>query len=53
MLIFNNIYYILLGKVLSDKSDKSNKSEESDRSDIIIKKQQEKMRWRLLLYVIC
>lgn len=35
MLIFNNIYYILLGRVLSDKSDLS---EESDRSDIIIKK---------------
>ena len=41
MLIFNYIYYILLGISLSDKS------------DIIIKKQQEKMRWRLLLYVIC
>lgn len=38
MLIFNNIYYILLGRVLSDKSDKSDLSEESDRSDIIIKK---------------
>ena len=36
MLIFNYIYYILLGISLSDKS------------DIIIKKQQEKMRWRLL-----
>ena len=44
MLIFNNVYYILLGMSLSDKL---------DRSDIIIKKQQEKMRWRLLLYVIC
>ena len=40
ILIFNDIYYILSERALSDKSDrsdKSDKSEESDRSEIIIK----------------